>query len=158
MEKKQVSSQCITIANPSQLVLGIDDFYYLSKKLPSGSNELKQKEETILNSLNGLRKIEFYDRILMFKINLDKVADFVNRKYEDGIDLEEDTIIRYPFDRTIRTMPKTLEEPTKSLSNSITIQVGNYNILAKNDLFINKTNDALMSFDSQTSIQTPRSR
>jgi hypothetical protein len=51
MEKNYVSGQMISISNPSDLVLNVDDFLRLSKKNPSPVESLQQKEEELLLQL-----------------------------------------------------------------------------------------------------------
>ena len=147
METKRVSSDSITIINPSQLVLNIDEYLKTSKKLPSQDATLQEKEEIIFSQL-GERKQQTYPRLLMFEINLEKISDQVNTKYEDGIDLEED-IVRYPSDRTIRRKPTQIEDPSvvKELSTSkiTSIKVGKYTTLGAGSVSLKRFNTSLLA-------------
>jgi len=154
MEKAKISAQTIEISNPSQLVLNVDDFLRLSKKLPSQSGELKKREQDILYLLDAPRKNKIYDRLLMFEINIDKIADDINDKYQDGFYLEDEKDdIRYPFSRTIRTKPIKLESPymRKELSpNKITsIKIGKHRIIENNNISLKKISTSLLAFSDE---------
>lgn len=149
MEKNSISDYTITIVNPSQLVLSIDEFFHLAKKLPSQSETLKQSEKKIFDQL-GEKNISTYSRIVMFQINLDRIADKVNEQYQDGIYLDDDLdTVRYPYDRTIRTRNNPIEAPTieKELSTSkiTSIKVGKHRILENNMVSINKNSITSLS-------------
>lgn len=148
MEKTNVYNHTIAISSPSQLVLNVDEFFRLSKKLPSQSETLQRREQQIFDSL-GKRSISPYERIVMFKIDLEKVADSVNAKYQDGIYLEDDfDTIRYPYDRTIRTKPIPIEDPStiKDLSTSkiTSIKVGKHRLLQDNTVSIKRFTTPLL--------------
>lgn len=152
MEKSYISGQSISIANPSQLVLSVDEFFRLSKKVPSHDDTLKRKEEFIFSHL-GERKTAKYPRILMFEIDLQKIADQVNTKYQDGFDLEDEyDIVHYQNPRTIRTRTSLPIEPSlvKELSPSKikAIKVGNFRIMEENPVSINKFNTSSLSLDN----------
>ncbi len=148
MEKKYVSSDSISIINPSQLVLNIDDYLHLSKRLPSQDETLQQKEESIFKQL-GERKQQSYPKLLMFEINLQKITDQVNEKFQDGIDLEEE-MVRYQSDRTIRRKPTTLDDPSivRELSTSkiTSIKVGKHTTLGDNFVSLKRFNTSLLAF------------
>lgn len=149
MENKYVSGDSISIINPSQLVLDIDDYLYLSKRLPSQDETLQQKEESIFSQL-GERKKQKYPGLLMFEINLQKVSDYVNEKFQDGIDLEEE-IVHYQSDRAIRRKPTVLDDPSivRDLSTSkiTSITVGKHNTLGDNSVSLKRFNTALLALD-----------
>ncbi len=158
MENKYVSSDSISIINPSQLVLNIDDYLHLSRRLPSQDEILQQKEESIFAQL-GERKQQSYPRLLMFEINLKKISDQVNEKFQDGIDLEEE-IVRYPTDRTIRRKPTTLDDPSivRDLSTSkiTSIKVGKHTTLGDNSVSLKRFNTSLLAlaYNYETSPRT----
>lgn len=159
MEKKNVSSDSISIINPSQLVLNIDDYLRLSKRLPSQDETLHQKEEAIFNQL-GERKQQSYPKLLMFEINLQKITDQINEKFQDGIDLEEE-MVRYQSDRTIRRKPAILDDPSivRELSTSkiTSIRVGKHTTLGDNFVSLKRFNTSLLAF-AYNYETTPRTR
>ena len=158
MENKHVSGDSISIINPSQLVLNIDDYLHLSKRVPSQDETLQQKEESIFGQL-GERKTQKYPRLLMFEINLQKISDYVNEKFQDGIDLEEE-IVRYPSDRAIRRKPTILDDPSivRDLSTSkiTSIKIGKHNTLGENSVSLKKFNTSLLAlaYNYETSPRT----
>ena len=89
MENNYTSGQSISITNPSQLVLSVDEFFRLSKRVPYNDETLLKKEQSIFGHL-GERKIAKFPKILMFELSLSKIADQVNEKYQDGFDLEDE--------------------------------------------------------------------
>lgn len=145
--EKYNSSDSISIINPSQLVLNIDEYLHLSKRLPSQDETLQKKEESIFSQL-GERKTQKYPRLLMFEINLQEISNQINKKYEDGIDLEEE-IVRYQTDRTIRRKPITLDDPSivRDLSTSkiTSIKVGKHTTLGENPVSLKRFNTSLLA-------------
>lgn len=144
MEKNYISGQSISITNPSQLVLSVDDFFRLSKRVPFNDESLQRKEESIFSHL-GERKTTKFPKILMFEISFSKIADQINEKYQDGFDLEDEyDVVHYSTIRTTRTKPESLTEPVMvpQLSpNKITsIKVGNYMIIEENPVSISRGN------------------
>lgn len=139
MEKKQVQDYKITIDNPSQLVLEVEELSQLRRKLPSQHETLKAREEAILKRL-GERTIDTFRGILMFELDMNHVCDMVNEQFADGISLEEDTI-DYPYTRSVRRKPTILEAPTKtkelSAKKGISIHVGKHQIMGDNTFVVN---------------------
>ena len=142
MEKNYTSGQSISITNPSQLVLSVDDFFRLSKRVPYNDETLLKKEEAIFGHL-GERKTTKYPKILMFELSLSKIEDQVNEKYQDGFDLEDEyDVVKYQAPRTTRTKPDTLTAPVMvpqlSPNKISSVKVGNYKIMQENPILINR--------------------
>ncbi|MBQ7104466.1 MAG: hypothetical protein IJN90_01270 [Bacilli bacterium] len=138
MEKNQT----ITISNPSQLFLQVDEFLNLSRKLPSHHEQLQKREKRIFETL-GPKSIKEYERILMFQLDLNKVAEQVNLEFQDGIYIDDERdIVHYPYDRTIRTKPTTIDAPTKEKELSpkrvTSIKVGKHKTLQDNSIAIKR--------------------
>lgn len=149
MEK--YTSEKIIVSNPSQLVMRVDEYLKLSKKLPSQNESLQNRERQIFESLAS-KSLEEYERLLFFPIDLEKVATQVNIKYQDGIYLDEDLdTIKYPYDRTIRTKPKRLEDPTRekvaSPKKVPPLKLGNYRILRDNSIAVLRNNATLLALE-----------
>lgn len=139
MEKKQVQDYKIAIDNPSQLVLEVEELSQLRRKLPSQHETLKAREDAIFNRL-GERTIDTFRGILMFELDMNHICDMVNEQFSDGISLEED-MVTYPYTRSVRRKPVSLEEPTKtkelSAKKGITIRVGKHQIMGNNEFVVN---------------------
>lgn len=151
---KQISIQdsCITILNPSQLVLDADEFLTMSKQSPSKSNLLQEKERELYSYLGDRKNLPF-NNILFFTIDLNKVETDVNRVFEDGIDLDEELItVHSPYDRTIRRKTFDLESPTKQQeldkSKITSIVIGNYMTIAAQSFNINRQSVPLLALSS----------
>ena len=146
MEKEYIFGQSIPIINPSELVLSVDDFFRLSKKM-SAEEILQNKQSTIYEHL-GPPKSKKYPKTLMFDINTKKIEDEVNEKFVDGIYLDEYGEFSQSS-RTIRTKHPSIKEPLpeKVLSpNKITsITVGNYKIMEYYPIIINKNTDPTLT-------------
>lgn len=156
MEKNVITGQAIAITNPSQLLLQIDELLKLRKKLSPQDELLKQKEQN-LKSLLGTKSTKEYEGLLFFAINFEKIADQVNLKFQDGIDLEPD-LVHIPFSTTIRTRPTILEDPTKikekKTSGIGTIKIGKHKIIAQNTIELKRFNTSLLAFSDSFSSES----
>lgn len=144
-------AQVIEIINPSQLIMEIDSFFQLSKRIPSQSPILFEKEKKIFSSL-GVRKGKSFDNYMFSEINLGKIEEDINHRFQDGFDLEDDLdTIDYPFFRTSRVKSE-LDEPTvvkELLKNRITaIKIGNHRLLENNGATIQRFNSSLLALSS----------
>lgn len=148
MEK--YTDEKIELANPSQLVIRVDEFLKLSRKLPSQNESLVNREKQIYDSL-GERTKGSYSRIIFTPIDMKKVEQTVNTTYQDGIYLEEIDDITYPYDRTIRTKPTILEDPTKEKvqvpKKVPPLRIGNYRILKDNPVTIQRFTTPLLALE-----------
>ena len=153
MENNYTSGQSISITNPSQLVLSVDEFFRLSKRVPYNDEILLKKEQSIFGHL-GERKIAKFPKILMFELSLSKIEDQVNEKYQDGFDLEDEyDVVRYQTLRSTRTKPSTLSEPVMvpqlSPNKISSVKVGNYRIMQQSPILINREgiNSSMPSYE-----------
>lgn len=138
MIKQEVNDYKVSINNPSQLVLDVEELMQLRKKLPSQHETLEQREDSIFNRL-GERTIDTFCGILMFEMDMNRICDTINEQFADGVSLENDSI-SYPYSRSIRRKPSFLEEPTKtqelSTKKGIAIHLGKHQIIGNNKLVI----------------------
>ena len=149
MEK--YTDEKIEIANPSQLVIRVDEYLKLSRKLPSQNESLMNRERQIFDSL-GNRTKENYSRIIFTPIDMSRVEQEVNTRYKDGIYLEDDLdTITYPYDRTIRTRPAKLDDPTKvkvqEPKEVPPLRLGNYRIIRDNPISIQRFTTPLLALE-----------
>lgn len=148
MEKNTISCESIVIPYPSQLVLQAEELFQLRKKLPPHDETLEKKEQKILSTISE-KKTQEYESLLFFAIDYEKIAATINNKFQDGISLEDD-IVHYPFDRTIRTKPLILEDPTKIKEknhNGVgTIKIGKHRIIEENSVSLKRFNTSLLAF------------
>lgn len=152
MKQINIQDSCITILNPSQLVLDADDFFRMSQESPSQNNLLQEKEREIYDYLGDRKKMPF-NNVLFFAIDLNKVETTVNTVFEDGIDLDDElTTVHSPYDRTIRRKASNLDSPTRQpeldKSQITSIVIGNYMTIATQSLIINRQSIPLLALSS----------
>ena len=143
MTKDNITGQQITINNPSKLVLDIDAFLNQSNTLYNNGSE-----ELILKQLSQ-RTTTKYPNILMFSIDLEKICDQINDKYQDGFYFEEENDrVQFPYHRTIRRKSSLVHEPSfeKDLSTTqiTSIRVGKHAIIGENSVSLKKFNTSLL--------------
>ena len=138
----------IEVTNPSQLVLQVDEFLQLSKRIPSDSPVLKDCESQIFNNL-GIRKVKDFDNYMIEEINNHILEEGINMNFSRAQEVEDE--IRYPFDRTIRTVSK-IEDPMvakKTLPGHVSsIKVGNYRVIAGKTPIVKRFNTSLLALSS----------
>lgn len=149
MEK--YTDEKIDILNPSQLVIRVDEFLKLSRKLPSQNESLINREKQIYDSL-GERQKASYSRIIFTPIDMTRVEEQINTQYQDGIYLEDELdTITYPYDRTIRTKPTILIDPAKEKvqvpKEVPPLRLGNLRILKDNPVTIQKFTTPLLALE-----------
>lgn len=149
MEK--YTDEKIDIFNPSQLVIRVDEFLKLSRKLPSQNESLINREKQIYDSL-GERQKASYSRIIFTPIDMTRVEKQINTQYQDGIYLEDELdTITYPYDRTIRTKPTILIDPAKEKvqvpKEVPPLRLGNLRILKDNPVTIQKSTTPLLALE-----------
>lgn len=149
MEK--YTDEKIDILNPSQLVIRVDEFLKLSRKLPSQNESLINREKQIYDSL-GERQKASYSRIIFTPIDMTRVEKQINTQYQDGIYLEDELdTITYPYDRTIRTKPTILIDPAKEKvkvpKEVPPLRLGNLRILKDNPVTIQKSTTPLLALE-----------
>lgn len=149
MEK--YNDQKVDITNPSQLVIRVDEYLNLSRKLPSQNESLINREKQIFDSL-GEKTTEQYDRIIFTPIDMSRVESQINATYQDGINIEDDLdTITYPYDRTIRTKPTMLEDPTKEKvqvpKEVPPFRLGNYRVIRDNPIIIKRFTTPLLALE-----------
>ena len=148
MEKTTITCETVIIPNPSQLVLQAEDLFQLYKKLPPNDDTILRKEQQILSQVQE-KKTEEYDALFFFAIDCEKIATAINNKFSDGIILEDD-VVHYPFDRTIRTKPSILENPTKIKEQKPkgigVIKIGKHRTIEKNSVSLKRFNTSLLAF------------
>lgn len=149
MENYVVKSTIRKIPNSSQLILEIDELLKLSGQLSSSNEDLTLKEKNIFSQL-GPVETKAFDHFLITPINLKNIEDEINTKYEDGIYLEDDEEISYPFLHTIRTTSHLTNPLSKKEANVNvpTITIGNVSSLAEKDISLQKEGVGLLAFDS----------
>ena len=158
MKQINVQDSCITIINPSQLVLDANDFFRMSQELPSQNNLLQKKEGELYEYLGDRKKMTF-NNVLFFTIDLNKVETTVNTVFEDGVDLDDElTTVRSPYDRTIRRKASDLDSPTRQpeldKSQITSIIIGNYMTIATQPIIINRQSIPLLALSSDYEIET----
>jgi len=157
MEKKHTVGQQIMIIDPSQLVLDVDAFLNEAITISPHEPRFLAQEEQIFKHLGQVTTKQYPD-VLMFSIDLQKICDQINDKYQDGFYFEEENdMVRFPYHRTIRRKSSLIYEPIaeKDLSPSqiTSIRVGKHTIIGENNISLKRFNTSLLTTSPSSELE-----